>query len=506
MNVPPPDNARHVRWGIYLLLIAVALGSTAARMFLVDDPHKPHPFLSANDRSRWATVRSLVENHTYEIDEIIAEPGWDTIDKVQHNNRFGVKRYYSSKPPILATMVAGLYWPIYHSEDIRAWFSGKEPPADTSPASKADEQANAQGGEQHPATSPAATEHRYTLKKHPHDIALVILAFTNLLPLFIYLVVMGKFAERYGRSTWGRMFFMAVACFGTYLSTFSTVLNNHLPGAAAAAIAIYATCRIWFDHETRLRYFFLAGLFAAFAAAMEIPAVALLCALGLLCLLRAPGRTLLVGLPAVGVVAAGFFTSNYAAHQPDIFKLPYMHRSLDAEDPDNWYAWEGSPWLDPNERGFDAGEPDTQVYAFHALVGHHGVFSLTPVWLLSVLGFLGMLLAGPGGDRRLLALLLGCVIAVVLAFWILFIDPQQRNYGGTAAGFREVHWLIPPFLVLLLPAADLFAKSRVLKFVAVLLLIASTFSVTYNVTNPWTHPWITDWMGANGMLPAEKLQ
>src|SRR6185295_17652262 len=37
------------------------------------------PFLSANDRSRWMTIRSLVENGRYEIDSIVQPPLWDTI-------------------------------------------------------------------------------------------------------------------------------------------------------------------------------------------------------------------------------------------------------------------------------------------------------------------------------------------------------------------------------------------------------------------------------------------
>ena len=50
-----------------------------------------------------------------------------------------------------------------------------------------------------------------------------------------------------------------------------------------------------------------------------------------------------------------------------------------------WTARErASYWLDP--QGIDRGEPSELTYALHVLVGHHGVFSLTPVWLLSVWG------------------------------------------------------------------------------------------------------------------------
>ena len=71
------------------------------------------PFLSANDRSRWMTIRSLVEHGTYEIDAIVGQPTWDTIDMVQHRGRDGELHLYSSKPPLLATLLAGEYWLIH---------------------------------------------------------------------------------------------------------------------------------------------------------------------------------------------------------------------------------------------------------------------------------------------------------------------------------------------------------------------------------------------------------
>ncbi len=495
-----------------MLMIAVALGSSAARILMQYDEGKSHPFLSANDRSRWATVRSLVENKTYEIDEIIADEEWDTIDKVQHANRNDVERFYSSKPPLLATMVAGVYWPIYHYDELKSYVVKDDVPggdASSHDAPGDDEPAEDVSASADTAANSETAIHRFSLEKQPFDVSGIVLIFATLLPWFLFLLAIAKFVDRYGATTWGRMFVMATAAFGTYLTAFSTVLNNHLPAAASAAIAIYATCRIWIDGETKLRYFFLAGLFAAFTAAFELPGLALLGVLGMLCLLRAPGRTLLVGLPAAALVAAAFFGSNYAAH--NTWEPPYMHRGeiensfavTGVDDPENWYDWAGSPWMSEDEVGLDAGESNTARYAFHALAGHHGIFSLTPVWILSLLGVLVMLLAGPGGHRRLLALLLLAVIAVVLCFWILYLPGRVRNYGGTSAGFREAHWLIPLMLVFLLPVADMFSKFKLLRGFALLLLIASVIATTYNLGNPWTHPIIFDWMIATGDLPQE---
>src|SRR5687767_9236954 len=66
------------------------------RLVVSEDPRirKQRPFLSANDRSRWTTVRALVEHGTYAIDDIIAEPNWDTIDMVKHKDLDGQWRLY----------------------------------------------------------------------------------------------------------------------------------------------------------------------------------------------------------------------------------------------------------------------------------------------------------------------------------------------------------------------------------------------------------------------------
>ena len=70
------------------------------------------PTFGANDRSRWDTVRALVDHGTYAIGEresdpatggyrdtgIVTEDGWKTIDMVLHPQR---QKFCSSKPPLL---------------------------------------------------------------------------------------------------------------------------------------------------------------------------------------------------------------------------------------------------------------------------------------------------------------------------------------------------------------------------------------------------------------------
>ncbi|MFK8114365.1 MAG: hypothetical protein AB8B91_19340, partial [Rubripirellula sp.] len=102
---------------MYHTLIFVALAISAGRIAVVSSANGDTAFLSANDRSRWCTVASLVEHGTFAIDQqdAISDPvmrnrkPWQTIDKVRHLGSDGKQHYYSSKPPLLPVLIAGVY-------------------------------------------------------------------------------------------------------------------------------------------------------------------------------------------------------------------------------------------------------------------------------------------------------------------------------------------------------------------------------------------------------------
>ncbi|HEY2841543.1 MAG TPA: hypothetical protein VGJ26_20455, partial [Pirellulales bacterium] len=423
------------------------------------------PFLSGNDRSRWATVRALVEHGTYAIDEIVAEPGWDTIDVVKHDEegreapKADEGHIYSSKPTLLPTIMAGPYWVI-----VRVT------------------------GE--------------TLATHPYAIGRVMLILFNVLPLLIYFILWGKVADRLGTTDWGRIFTMACATLGTFLTTFAVVINNHLPAAVTAMATLYLALRITQDGERRWWLFVLTGLFAALTAANELPALSFFAAVGAMLLWQAPRLTLLAFAPPALLVAVAAIGTNYAAHHT--WSTPYAHRS----EGDNWYDFQylrdGKPrtsyWANPKGRSLiDQGEPSMARYALHALVGHHGIFSLSPIWLLSIVG-LAMLLLDRDPEWRQWGLLIAAVSAVCLVFYILLRGVEDRNYGGTTSGFRWVFWMAPLWLAAMQPAADWMGQRRAWQIVAALLLAASVLSVSYPTWNPWTHPWPYDLMESMGAL------
>jgi len=420
------------------------------------------PFLSANDRSRWCTIRALVEEELrvpgapYAIDRVIQLPLWDTIDMVKHDGHL-----YSSKPPLFPTLLAAPYWIIHRVTGA-------------------------------------------TLGTHPYEIGRCLLILANVAPMAVFFWLAARLAERFAWSGWSRMVVMATAAFGTFLTTFAVVINNHLPAAVSVMIALYAAVRIWFDGERRLRYFVAAGLFGGLAAANELPALAFFAALALALGFKDPRGTLLGFAPAALVVAAGFFGTNWIAHQS--LRPPYAHRSK--TDPnDNWYRYTyerggrqlRSYWEEP--KGIDRGEPSRAVYALHALVGHHGIFSLTPMWFLALLG-LGQWLVRPSAPKqRHLAVLIAAVSAACLAFYLGVVGQEDRNYGGMTCGLRWSFWLIPMWLVAVLPAADLAARRPWSRAVVLALLAWSALSAAYPTWNPWTHPWLYDFMEYQGWLP-----
>ena len=505
MSLPDRAAQASLRWGIYAILITLAIGSMTGRLLSVNSINRidlenhvinresqkierklqqqnlteaelaeqlatardriahehqlQRPFLSANDRSRWLAVRALVELGTYEIDSLIDRDVWNTIDMVQHSSHDGKLHLYSSKPPFLITLLAGEYWVIHKLTGM-------------------------------------------TLAEHPYFVGRFMLFTVHILPLVWMLVIVAQLAERFAKTDWTRVFVVATACFGTLLTTFAVVLNNHIVAAVSAAIAFASFTRIWCDGSTRTRDYAICGLAAAFTAANELPALAMF-ALMALALFTRDRRAWLVGFmpPALLVVIASFVT-NYAAH--GTWSPPYAHRSA-INAADNWYQYkytvEGveieSYWA--NRQGIDRGEESKLFYAWHSLFGHHGVFSLTPVWLLSMVG---LIMWWRSGERFASQIALGiAVLTVVCLIFYLALRPlEDRNYGGMTSGFRWMFWFAPLWLWAMLPAVDRLSMSRSGKTFCLALLMISVLSASYPTWNPWTHPWIYNGLESLGWM------
>lgn len=518
-----------VHWTRWLLLVVCVINVGRVLTVHTIVSKKPTPFLSANDRSRWTTIRTLGDSHTFIIDDVIrnpktgkSDPKWNSIDKVHHKSTDGKEHFFSSKPTLMLVLLAGLYKAV---AAVTSW----------------------------------------RLATDTFAVSQVMLILVNVLPWYWLCWRLLAWIETESSNPFARGCLSVIAIAGTFLTTFVVTLNNHLHGAVGLVLLI-DQARLAAKPGAKLSHFVLAGLGAAFLAINELPALSAITLAGALLLYFDWKKTLVGYAPPILLFAAAAIGSNYVAHGS--WKTPYAHRkdgplitrfnSLHAdnhEDPigdnlraaakekgiefsaettiaprpssgfviwdpvkqnrfavqkspsgekfeyelrawDNWYEYEGSYWLPGVKRGVDLGEPSIARYAFHCLVGHYGIFSLTPFWVCSVLGA-GIWLAGTDRERRLLAASIVLVTLVCLTFYILR-PLEDRNYGGVACGFRWAFWMIPAWLLLAIPGAAWLSKSLLGRWLLVIFIVASVFFAWTNYANPWTHSWVYQMVVARG--------
>src|SRR5262245_32965809 len=120
-----------LRRSIYSIMLIAATGMMVARVANVeflyepslykaypqrkwpDKAPEPWPTYSSNDRARWATVKALVEDHTFVVGQrvpdtndprgyhdegLVQTEGFKSVDYVLHPDR---QEFFSTKPPLL---------------------------------------------------------------------------------------------------------------------------------------------------------------------------------------------------------------------------------------------------------------------------------------------------------------------------------------------------------------------------------------------------------------------
>src|SRR5262245_20425097 len=321
---PPPESDPQLRRQVYGLLITLAAGLTLGRLASTERLHEPSvhrgdkdarprpawprarpepsPTFGSNDRSRFALARALVDEGKWVIGRrdpvvlentvralvgaggplqtvvmaevgfrlrvasdsgIIFEDGWQSVDKVMHP---ATLEFYSTKPPLLSVLAAGEYWVL---KRLFGW---------------------------------SIVEDRFLVIP-------TILVTLNVIPLILYLWLLALLAERLGLSEWGRYYVVGAAGFGTLVTPFLVTFNNHTVATTGVVVALYAVVRI--REGGGAGWFLLAGLASGFTACNELPALALAAGFGVYLLWLAPGRTILLFLPAALLPAAALVGLNY---------------------------------------------------------------------------------------------------------------------------------------------------------------------------------------------------
>ena len=422
--------------------IVLALFAGLASAFVLQSV----PLQSANDRSRWSTVWSLVERGTYQIDDIDAQPGWRTIDKVRHRTSDAEDWHtYSTKPPLTPTLVAGLYSVIRKTTGLK-------------------------------------------LFKQTRQTTRVILLIINVLPMLLALWLFSRLLLRHSDNAPAGVLVLATACFGTLLTPFLTTFNNHTIAATGVLLTLCFAARILIEGSRSSWHFALCGFFAMWTCCNELPA-ALFGLLFFAMLFRIDRkRTLTAFVPAALIPLAGFFITTYAATGG--WKPFYMYYGTDKYV----YTTDGVPSYWTNPQGLDANTESPLTYLMHCVIGHHGILSLTPVFLLS----LASLCRPKSWKHPVRPFLLPTVILTIAVLGFYLTRTQNYNYGGTSAGLRWAFWLIPFWLVSMVPLVEHWWNRKPLRVVITVLFAGSVLSTSTAVSNPWQHPWLYTQMKAQG--------
>lgn len=338
---------------------------------------------NANTGSRYATVEALVDHGTFAINRSVYR---NTIDKVKIG-----KDYVSSKPPVLPTYAAGVYW-VYQQ------LTGK------------------------------------TIKLHEGDVLRAVGLFTGWLSHLVMLLFFWRLAQLLLQRDLARLVALSGCAFAQLSVAYSTTLNNHSAAAACALGAFYFAFRLTADGSNGSawkRRYVACGLFAGFLPTLDLPALALSAAIAAY-LLHHNWRRTLTWFAPVALAPIGLHIWLTAAATGSVIPI-YLRRDL--------YEFAGSYW-GGQRGGIDALREPKALYAFNMLLGHHGLFSMTPLFVYALIALVSTL------RRRTEPLFkVSLVLASALLVMLLFYVFRTRNYGGWCVGMR---WLvvIMPLLML----------------------------------------------------------
>ncbi len=519
------------RWSGASIAIAFAILIQAYRIFTVTATNKETPFLSANDRSRWCTIAALIEDRSFVIDRFLEKRDskgksrtWYTIDMVRKPEADGTEHYYSSKPPLLSAIYAAVCSPLSAVLNHRL------------------------------SDAPFLVGRALLLIVNLLPLAMLWFAFANWIRrstedtwsrwVLLSMVLFGTFLSTFSNTL--NNHFPAAFCMIASLWSLECLLDQPKQSKVSyLLLGFFASLTVAFELPALAWLCIVIGLVAIRIGVKP----ALLTVLGSL--------PVAIAFAATNYIAYGDLQPPYAhrevlgsqlatmkiaespnpAEPPAMAELstlvseaklpiaePFALRSArraatwefsgtnpnDSKQPtrlavvptaagwsihrwNDWYDYPKSYWLPENKRGVDLGEPSQVHYAIHVLVGHHGIFSLTPFWFVSLIGAVFVLLRPKSSGTWWLTLAISTVSLICLLFYLTrpLID---RNYGGVCSGFRWIFWLAPAWIWLACQGLEIMRRSTVGRGLVMIAVAISIFSATYPWANPWQHPWPYAWL------------
>jgi hypothetical protein len=256
---------------------------------------------------------------------------------------------------------------------------------------------------------------------------------------------------------------------------YATHLNELSTAGALAICGLYYAVRIRHGRDAKPWHWPLAGFVLGMLPAIDMPGMAISGALALYLFTYDKKKTLLWFLPALlpGLIVHLFLTYEISGS----FRPFYFNSALK--------TFKQFYFKQPG--GIDGLNEPKWLYAYNTLLGHHGLFSMTPIYCFALYELVRSLV-----KRRMVAESLVCAASVV-AFLTFFIW-RTRNYGGWCVGMR---WYVPIMPLLLLYFGVWLDRVRITRLLWALVLLAfsvSCFNVQDALSSPFQysvwHNWI----------------
>lgn len=380
---------------------------------------------NANTGSRYATIESLVDHGTFYIDKSQFR---GTIDKVKVGDKF-----LSSKPPTMPTAAAGPYW-IYKQVTGR------------------------------------------TLETHEGPVVWFISLCTGWFFHLVFLIYFYRLCRLLLKRQLALITAMAAACFSYLGVAYATAINNHSIAAALLVVGVYYLLRIKNGQDAKLRHWLFAGLVFGYLPTVELPSGAFLPFVMWYLGRHDLRRMLTLFLPMLLPGALTHLTLGYAT--TGSFVPAYLNSEL-KDFAGNYFRGKQS--------GIDALREPKHIYAFNVLLGHHGLFSMTPL-----LGFGAYELGRCLKKRERIpetVLVLGPML-IIVGFYIL----RTRNYGGWCVGMRHLVPMMPLLLLYFAFFLDRVRLGRTVWTAVVACFSVGAFHVQDGLTSPFQfsvwHNWL----------------
>jgi hypothetical protein len=380
---------------------------------------------NANTGSRFATIESLVDHGTYHIDK---SQYVRTIDKVKVG-----KNYISTKPPALPTYAAGVYW-------VFQKITGK------------------------------------TIAANEGAVVWLVSLFTGWLAHAVFLIYLWRLARLLFQRQLALIGTLSAACFSYLGVAYATTINNHSIGAAIGLVGFYYAFRIRNEYAARPRHWIQAGLCFGFLTAVDLPCGAWMAAAVVYLGTYDWRRTLFLFVPAL---LPGLMSQLLLSYEITGSLKPAYENSELKQFKDNYFRG--------GQRGIDALREPKPLYLFNVLIGHHGVFSMTP---LLGFGLWELVRSLKRKVRMPESILVAGVCLVITAFYVY----RTRNYGGWCVGMRHLIPIMPLLLIYFGLWLDRVKLTRWLWSIVLAAFAVGSFNVQDGLSSPFQFSLWHNWL------------